>query len=147
MFTATEDHEPWMARATQYMDAVNDVVRDIRSFRIKFRGITASRAAVMVQGFPETNTLEQLRDRLRRELEERGLSEGLDKRYRLVTAHMTVIRFRAPLANPRHFAELLNKARDEDFGETQVKTMSLMRGDWYLSEAVQQQIAGWELQS
>ncbi len=87
----------------------------------------------MIQGFFETNSLHELRDRLRRQLRHHGLEKGIDQRYRLKTAHLTVVRFRAPLRHSEQFAQVLEQARCRPFGATTVGRFMLVENDWYMS--------------
>ena len=95
--------------------------------------MTASPAAVLIQGFPQGEALEELRARLRAALRDRQLGRGLDIRYRLRTAHLTVVRFRRPLSDGYRFAEELSGYRVEPFGTFRVEALSLVKNDWYMS--------------
>ncbi len=133
LFTATIEHRPFLAKRETYHSAVEAALNHIESLQIEFAGVTASAGTVMIQGFFETDALLALRDRLRTELRVRGLGAGLDQRYRLRTAHMTVVRFRTPLLDPTRFARALERARDRPFGATTVRSLSLVENDWYMS--------------
>jgi len=135
LFTATVDSKRFFARKERYLAAVNEALRRAAPVRIVFAGVTASPSAVMIQGFFETNKLPQLRDRLRRQLRLRGLGKGVDERYRLQTAHLTVVRFRAPLRHSERFAQALEQARRRAFGTTTVRNFMLVENDWYMSRA------------
>ena len=103
LFTATVDHGPRMARLPDYLDAVSEVVAGTSPFAIDVRGVTLTPGAVLAQGFPRDDTLAVLRDKLRQAITVRGLGDALDQRYRLVIAHMTIVRFAVPLRAPcRH---------------------------------------------
>ncbi|HYG24422.1 MAG TPA: 2'-5' RNA ligase family protein [Verrucomicrobiae bacterium] len=140
LFTATERHTAFTARIDDYRAAVQDALAGAPPFSVQFRGITASRGAVLVQGFPASAGLEEIRGRLRGSLQSRHLAEGLDRRYRLVTAHCTAARFRKPLARPQEFASILAQHRATDFGKAQVRELSLMTSDWYMSASTQRLI-------
>lgn len=133
MFTANVHAEPFLARTAEYASAVGAVARNSAPFGIEFAGVTASPGAVMIQGFSEDGALNAFREGLRKALRGRGLGDGLDARYRLVTAHMTVVRFRAPLRDPKRFALALEQARSRPFGPTCVRTVNLVGNDWYMS--------------
>jgi 2'-5' RNA ligase len=136
LFTATEDVDRFMARYDLYNAAVRAALANGPSFGIEFTGVTLSREAVLIQGCPDGPALNDTREALRRELRARGLAGGLDGRYRLETAHMTVARFRHPLRDSRAFTELLEKYRNHPFGRTQVRELHLVRNDWYMSRSV-----------
>lgn len=120
LFTATPDHALFMARGAEYLDAVTEVSASAPPFEIEVRGVTLTPGAVLAQGFPRDNTLAALRDRLRQALHARGLGAALDQRYRLVTAHMTIVRFARPLRDCERFVNALAAARRTDFGSTRI---------------------------
>lgn len=133
LFTATDKFEPYLAKSSQYLAAVRSTLSEARPFQVVFRGVTASSSAVMIQGFPRSLELNRLRDRLRSSLREAGLGEGLDGRYRISTAHVTVMRFQT---QPRDLGELvgaLASHRECDFGQTTFRTLQLVKNDWYMS--------------
>jgi len=135
LFTATEKYESFYARTEDYAKAVASCMDKIRPFPISFTGITASPGALMLQGFTDADRLNAARDVLRQALCARGLDAGLDQRYRLETAHMTVVRFRQPLRDGKIFAEVLQRARTFDFGQMEVDAVELVKNDWYMSRA------------
>ena len=139
--TVTDDLAPALLRLPDYEAAVRDALGGMTAFAIDFRGITISRSAVLAQGFPRGPTLETLRERLREALRDRGLGAGLDQRYRLVTAHATLLRFVAPLQAPRRFAALLESLRDEPMGCMRVGDVELVTNDWYMSNDAVERIA------
>jgi hypothetical protein len=136
LFTATLDFERPFAQKERYIAAVDAALISPAPLRIVFKGITASPGTVMIQGFFETDALHKLRDNLRIQLRFRGLDQGVDERYRLETAHMTVLRFRAPLRHPERFARVLEQARGRAFGLTIAKEFLLVENDWYMSRGV-----------
>ena len=145
LFTATVDHGPRMARLPDYLDAVSEVVAGTSPFPIDVRGVTLTPGAVLAQGFPRDDTLAVLRDKLRQAITARGLGGALDQRYRLVTAHMTIVRFATPLREPERFVAALEEARSTDFGSTHVEQLELVFGDWFHTQAREQVIRNFEL--
>jgi len=112
---------------------INEVLSRRRSFQVCFRGVTASTGAVMIQGFPAGDALEQLRDELREAFARNGLGDRLDRRYKINSAHMTIMRFRQQAADWKPLANALAENRHTDFGGTQVNRIQLIWGDWYAS--------------
>jgi 2'-5' RNA ligase len=145
LFTATVDHEPFLARTAQYRAAVDSALRNASPLQIEFAGITASPAAILVQGFCDDEAINEVRKALRHELTLRGLAEGADGRYRLETAHMTVARFRAPLRDPARWVAALECARQLPFGKCTIGRVRLVRNDWYMTRQVLKTIAGFDL--
>ena len=62
-----------------------------------------------------------------------GLDDLLDRRYKISTAHITVMRFRAPGVDWERLGPLLEDGREMDFGEMTVDRLQLIWGDWYAS--------------
>jgi 2'-5' RNA ligase len=135
LFTVTEHCAPHLARRADYATAVRAAVAGVPAFDVDLAGITTSRGAVLVRGFPRDDTLERLRTRLRDVLRVCGLGAGLDQRYRLVTAHMTVLRFVTSPADPARLAAALATLRDVPLGTMTVDTLELVVNDWYMSSA------------
>jgi 2'-5' RNA ligase len=130
--SATADHGPHLAHLAAYRDAVAGALAGERAFWIDIQGVTASREAVLAQGFPRNGTLERIRARLRDALAARGLGSA-DQRYRLRSAHLTLARFAAPLRDPAAFGDALEAARGRDFGTMQAAELELVVSDWYQS--------------
>lgn len=133
LFSATADFRPFFAERKAYIAAVDAALHHRVPIHLSFEGITISPSCVMVQGFVETNDLNELRERLRAQLRRASLGGGLDERYKLETAHMTILRFRAPLLQPKQFAEALERARKRKFGATTIRRFTLVENDWYMS--------------
>ena len=119
----------------EYDIKIKEVLQDISPLRIRLKGITASPSTILLQGFPEEDTLQRLRDRLREVFKNSTLQHSIDSRYRLVTAHSTVVRFRKPLRNPEAFVRQLEKYRQADFGWVEAKQLELVGNDWYQRKA------------
>jgi 2'-5' RNA ligase len=145
LFTATVNHGPFFAQRECYISAVDSALGTVAPIRIQFEGVTASPGTVMIQGFFDNDALNDLRDALRCQLRVRSLSEGVDRRYRLESAHMTVARFRAPLVDGTRFATVLEQARGRSFGSTTVKNLSLVENDWYMSRGVTETVKRYRL--
>jgi 2'-5' RNA ligase len=114
-----------------YAALIGKAVARSRPFEIHFRGITASPACIMIQGFPQDDTLERLRDGLRQGFKSSPLEHTIDARYSIRTAHSTVIRFSRPLADPPRLVGLLDSFRAHDFGRCRLTRLQLVFNDWY----------------
>lgn len=126
---------------------INEVLQSQRSFKVYFRGVTASPSAVMVQGFPDGDALEKMREELRRAFARNGLGGQLDRRYKINSAHMTVMRFRRPEADWKPLANLLAENRDTDFGGMEVSRIQLIWGDWYASANIARTLQEYSFQA
>jgi 2'-5' RNA ligase len=145
LFAVTADFRPFFARSKDYIAAVDAALRSVRPIPIEFSGITVSPAAILIQGFPETEALNDLRDQLRHELRRRDLTAGLDVRYRLVTAHLTVGRFKSRLHDSGKLAEVLAGLREKSFGATSIRNLALVKNDWYMSHRTLQTVKRYRL--
>jgi 2'-5' RNA ligase len=133
LFGTTADPAPYLAHLDAYQAAAAAALRGVPSFRVEIEGITLSRGAVLAQGFPADGALDGVRERLRAALAARGLTSGLDQRYPLMTAHLTLARFAAPLHRPERFVQRVASARGRVFGGMEVREMELVVSDWYQS--------------
>jgi len=116
-----------------YIQLIQQVLGKHKSFKIQFKGLTASPSCILIQGFL-TDTLNEIRDDLRATFKNSELQQSIDKRYAIQTAHATVIRFRSELENKNALVQLIEKYRDFDFGTFQVKQIELVYNDWYQRE-------------
>ncbi|MFV8373147.1 2'-5' RNA ligase family protein [Flavobacterium sp. LB2P74] len=114
-----------------YVKIIEKSLVDVQDITINFQGITASPSAIMVQGFTNTNSLNDLRNNLRTNFINSGLEQSIDERYFIQTAHTTVARFRKEIKNKEKLLEILEKYRDFDFGKITVKECLLVYNDWY----------------
>ncbi len=145
LFTATVDYEPFFAQAEHYVSAVDAALAKATPIRVAFTGVTASPNAVMIQGFVEDDSLNDLRDALRTQLRNRGLTGSVDSRYRLETAHMTVMRFRDRLRDSERFAARLEQARQRKFGSSCIRSLRLVKNDWYMTRRVLETVSRYRL--
>jgi len=136
-----------MCHLLAYRAIVRDVLRGQSVFKISFQGVTASPAAVMIQGFPENDALNQIREAIREAFLKKGFSDALDRRYKISTAHMTVLRFQYPLSNWQKLVTLLQENRTTEFGETEVRRAELVWGDWYASAKTIRRLEEYQLGS
>ena len=136
LFTATPAFGPYFARLPRYLDILDRTLAAVAPFTLRFRGVSASPSAVMVAGYPANATLAGLRDRLRAGLAAAGLGDDLDRRYHLTTAHMTMLRLRAPLHDAPAFVAAIERRRARDVGTTVVAELLLVENDWYMTPGV-----------
>ncbi|HNX54390.1 MAG TPA: mutarotase [Prolixibacteraceae bacterium] len=118
-------------RIEDYVDTIKKSIRRVSCFNIEFRGLTASPSCLMVQGFLENNTLNQIRDNLRVDFKDTGLEQSMDKRYAIQTAHSTIFRLKEKVENKEAFLDIVEKYRDYYFGTFIVDSLELVFNDWY----------------
>jgi 2'-5' RNA ligase len=141
----SEHWQDEMHHLPAFQAIIAGVLKRHRKFSIAFRGVTASRGAVMIQGFPNDETLAQMRDDLREALRRGELGEQLDARYKINTAHVTVMRFCNANLDGKRLLALLKANRTTDFGETRVENLELILGDWYASAGTAHTLVEYQL--
>ncbi len=129
----------------EYSKIIQKCIEDIKDLEIHFQGITASNSAIMVQGFSNNNSLDQLRDNLRKNFKNSGLRQSIDMRYVIQTVHLTVVRFREKLMDKEGLLKTLEKYRSFDFGKFKVEKIELVQNDWYQRNHLVQLLHSFEL--
>jgi len=112
---------------------------------LTFAGVTATPNAIMLQGFFPPGTLDALRVALVAGLERAGLAGGMDRRYPLRGAHITVLRFRSTPPDLRALQRWLSSLREVALGVSPVTAIELVTADWYMSRAKVQTVAHFPL--
>lgn len=115
----------------EYIEIICRSLVDVDKIKIHYKGVTASPSAIMIQGFPSDETLNNLRNRLRENFKNSDLQQSIDTRYEIFAAHSTIMRFQEKLQNPKKVMEIAAQYRDYDFGEFDVKSIELVYNDWY----------------
>lgn len=118
-------------RIEDYVETIKKSIMGINCFKIEFRGLTASPSCLMIQGFLENNTINQIRDNLRVDFKDTGLEQSMDKRYAIQTAHSTIFRLKERIENKERFLDIVEKYRDYYFGTFTVDSLDLVFNDWY----------------
>jgi 2'-5' RNA ligase len=118
-------------RNEEYIEIIQKSFLDVDKIKINFKGVTASPSAIMIQGFPTDESLNNLRDKLRENFKKSTLEQSIDSRYAIATAHSTALRFQKKLENPDTLMAVVEKFRDFDFGEFTVDKLELVYNDWY----------------
>ena len=114
-----------------YVDVIQKSLQTCSPFTIQFKGITASPSCLMIQGFPENDTLENMRDNVRQKIKDSHLQQSIDKRYTIHTAHATICRFRSPLTNTAELLTIMELYRTYNFGTCTIDHIDLVYNDWY----------------
>jgi 2'-5' RNA ligase len=146
LVSASESFQLERAPLARYHAALGELFGRARPFRIRFRGVTASPSAVLIQGYVDDDYLNQLRQAIRRELGRVGLADSLDTRYRIVTAHATIMRLRAQPRDLAKLARLVGAARERDFGSARIDRIEFVANDWYMAHDRVKLLACYSLQ-
>ena len=133
IISGTDSWRREIRQLASYRPIISEVLGHQHSFKVSFRGVTASPGSVMIQGYPEDDGLARIRNELREAFARAGFDRLLDRRYKISTAHISVLRFRQPGVDGRRLMALLEEGRRADFGEMVVTDLQLIWGDWYAS--------------
>ncbi|WP_246225726.1 2'-5' RNA ligase family protein [Vibrio agarilyticus] len=114
-----------------YREIFWEVMQKSRPITVQYRGISASSNCIVVQGFVKDDALEQLRDTLRHELRGAQLRCSFDTRYKLMTAHSSLIRFKSPLKDPSCLFATCQRYRSYEFGSLDLNQFDLVFNNWY----------------
>lgn len=123
-----------------YVTIIEKSLAGIKDTEISFRGITASAAAIMIQGFTNNTDLDNFRSNLRDGFKNSKLEQSIDKRYSIASFHSTVVRFRNKIKNKDSLLTILDNYRDHDFGTFKIKQFELVCNDWYQREQFTQEL-------
>lgn len=83
-----------------YRTALAEVSRAHAPFEIAYCGVNTNRTGVIVQGYPVTTTLQQLREALHLRLVELGAKSGPEQDGVRRTAHSSIVVFGGAVADP-----------------------------------------------
>ena len=118
-------------KAPEYIKHIKKCLNPQQPLTLSFKGVTASPSCIMIQGFMNDNSLNQMRDELRKGFKTSDLDQSMDERYLIQTAHATVFRFKEQLEHKKAFLEVVEKYRDYEFGTFEVDNIELVYNDWY----------------
>ena len=133
IFSGTEHWQKEMERVPKCAQILQELLKKHHPFKVRFRGVTASPDSVMVLAQSLDGSLEAIRDAIREAFAGNGLGDMLDRRYKALGAHVTMMRFSRACLNSKRLLEFLKKTRETDFGESEVSTLELNWADWYAS--------------
>jgi 2'-5' RNA ligase len=149
LINGTPDWRRQLSNIPVFQEILRSVFVRQQRFGITFQGVTASPAAVMIQGFPADAGLQTLRDAIRGAFAARGLGAFLDVRYKITAAHITGMRFctTLPVEHWRRFGAWLTREREQkrDFGTMTVESCDLIFTDWYSSASMVQTVETYPL--
>ncbi|UOB17647.1 2'-5' RNA ligase family protein [Abyssalbus ytuae] len=116
---------------SKYIEIINKSIKGLNSEQITFNGLTASSSCIMLKGFPLQNNLNKIRNNLRENFKKSNLESSIDHRYKIKTAHSTIIRFKEVVKHPDQLIGFLEKNKDVPFGSFKIKSLELVYNDWY----------------
>lgn len=133
LITSHNDFNIQDVRLEDYVQLIQESISNMPSFKIVFKGVTASPSCVMIKGFLGDDTLDRIRNNLRQTFRNSKMKNTLDDRYSLTTAHSTAIRFKDQLRDTDTLLDLLESSKDTFFGTLEVESLELTCNNWYHS--------------
>jgi 2'-5' RNA ligase len=133
LISGSEFRRQEIADVPAFRAILREILSRHHSFKLAFRGVTASPNAVLIQGFPLDEGLAKIREAIRRGFAQKGFANRLDRRYPNSAAHVTAMRFCKPEADWKRLAARLKENRQTHFGGIEVNALQLIWGDWYAS--------------
>jgi len=130
-----------------YCSIFQETIKGIDGFKINLKGITVSPSCILIQGFPDSNQLNHLRDSLRINFKKANLESTIDTRYKLITAHTTVVRCAAQFKNNDELLAVLCKYKNYDFGTLEVNSLELVFNNWYQNLSVTKSLSSAKLKA
>jgi len=140
IISCTQDFKLNQIDISKYIQIIKESLHRISDISLHFKGVTASQEAILIQGFPINNQLENLRSQLRDNFNSSQLRQSIDTRYMLSTAHITTARFQTTLKEPEKFSDLLDYYRNADFGCLKASTIEFVYNDWYQKKHIVKQL-------
>lgn len=119
----------------RYMTILKTALAESSKLLVDFPGITASNTGVMLAGHTDETQLEKLRGTIRTAIKNSGLEHSMDSRYKIETAHSTVMRFINPVKETQPLITFLQENCNRQFGEVQITSLELVFNDWYQTQA------------
>lgn len=130
---------------SSYISLIRKSLLPVRKMKIRFEGVMASPSCLMIRGFPVNGELEHCRENLRSVFASTHLEQSLDKRYKLITAHSTVIRFQQEVKQPDKIVDILGQYEDYFFGEQVFDQVAFVYNDWYQRHEIVQTLQNFPL--
>lgn len=123
--------DPEQIKMNEYVSTLKPVLENAEPFQIEFKEITASPEAIMVCGYPEEDSLNSLRNKIRKAFKSSDPFHTIDKRYTIQTAHMTAMRFIKPVDYLSKLVKQLKSIKHIPFGSDMIQECHLVTNDWY----------------
>lgn len=114
-----------------YRTLIEQATVGVGRIPVQFTGVFMSQTCLMIRGYSQNDELEKLRNNLREAFADSNLEQSLDRRYKLVTAHSTVVRFKQAVKPPPAFWEVIRYFEAFDFGIQVFEELEFVFNDWY----------------
>ena len=114
------------AALRDYQSVLLEVAAEVPPFTIAYRGLSANRTGVIVQGFPHEH-LQNFRHSIRQRLEKFGRTRGPEASRTRRGAHVSLIVWAGPLLAPQPLVTYIDAHRATDYGTVTVTHLEVVR--------------------
>ncbi len=123
-----EFHQPTIAtdKVQTYTDILHEVAQGYGPFSVSYRGLTATPTGVLAQGWPDDDSLQNLRLAFHRRLESYGLLSGPETIWLRVTAHASLVVFASSLLNPLSLVRYVEGNKHTNYGTAIYNSIDLV---------------------
>lgn len=111
----------------QYTNILRELARDYTSIDIVYEGLSANRTGIIVQGYPLTTHLQDLRHALQDRLCASKLLSGPDAEHLRQGAHVSLVVFGGNIQAATPLTSYLATNRDTDYGTATIQRIQLVR--------------------
>jgi nucleoside phosphorylase/tetratricopeptide (TPR) repeat protein len=132
--TAVENFHAEQFPLDTYETTIEQAVKAFPAPTIQFIGVCPTPNSIVATGFPSNESLELIRDELRRLLKLRGLDHGVDERYAIRGAHLVLARFLRKEADFSRLSVALRELTEIPLGEMVADQCHLVVNDFYFSK-------------
>lgn len=116
---------------SKYVELVKKCIAFNEKPKISFNGLTVANSCILLKGFVNNNSINELRTALRTEFKTSNVEQSLDERYLIETAHATIVRLKEKLTKKDEFLKMIDHYVDYEFGTFEVDKIELVFNDWY----------------
>lgn len=114
-------------RVQAYTQILRAIAQQYNSFRILYKGLTANKTGVLVQGWPIGDDFQAIRLAFHSKLHDHHLLSGPEDQNLRQTAHTSLIVFSSPLPYPKLFVEFIETNRHLGYGIMTVTSFEVVR--------------------
>lgn len=127
-----------------YENVFSNIISEYRPFRIHFRGIGLTEKCILAHGFFQDETLNGIRNDIRKAAPELGLNGQIEDRYPNISAHLTLARFRSK-ENLKEIVKEIEKMQFCELGVCHVDKIDFVVNDWYMTKDKVKNLASFSL--
>ena len=116
-----------------YKKGLSKVLSRQQPFRIRFRGIGATKDCIIAHGKFRDGTLDKIRKEIEEELTALRVEGQFEDRYPNISAHVTFVRFRSK-NDLMKLVQEIDRLANCDLGVCPIEEIEFVTNDWYMSK-------------